>query len=291
MARERRARRPLTAGALGRAVLDAAARHRLLTYSSAVAFRGLVALIPLTLLGFALLGAFGLEDVWRDSLASRIEGRVSPPVFAGIDYSVEKIFSSGAGGLIAFGALLALWDLALAVRTIMEALNEIHDVEEGRSLRRRAATAVLLAAVIGICFVGAVLVIAAGPRLADAGALDVGLSVARWAVGISLLGLAIGLLVRYAPAQRPEAAWASAGTILVVAVWVATAEGFRLWVAHVADFESAVGSLSAFLVLTAFVWASAIIFLVGAELDELLRKETGARPHGVVEILRAAASR
>jgi YihY family inner membrane protein len=291
MARERRTRRPLTLEAVGRNVLDAARRHHLLTYSSAVAFRALVALIPLVLLGFALLGAFGLEDVWRDSLAPRIEGRVSPPVFAAIDYSVEKIFSSGALGLIAFGGLLALWDLALAVRTIMEALNEIHDVDESRSLRRRAVTAVALAAAIGICLVAAVLVIAAGPRLADSGAVELLARVGSWTVGVSLLGLAVGLLVRYTPAERPEAAWASAGTLLVLAVWVVTAEGFRLWVRHVADFESAVGSLSAFLILTAFVWASSGIFLIGAELDELLRKETGARPHGVVEIVRALASR
>ena len=50
--------------------VDCFNRHEILDHASAVALRGLVALIPLTLLGFALLGAFGLEDVWREQLAA-----------------------------------------------------------------------------------------------------------------------------------------------------------------------------------------------------------------------------
>src|SRR5215210_3078955 len=44
---------------------EAYARHGLATHAAALAFRVLVALVPLTLLGIALLGALGLEDVWR----------------------------------------------------------------------------------------------------------------------------------------------------------------------------------------------------------------------------------
>jgi uncharacterized BrkB/YihY/UPF0761 family membrane protein len=45
-------------------------------------------------------------------------------------------------------------------------------------------------------------------------------------------------------------------------------------VRSVADFKSAIGSLTVFLVLTAYVFASTAVFLVGAQLDELMRKET-----------------
>lgn len=45
-------------------------------YASRVAFRSLVALVPLTLLGLALLSAFGLEEVWRDSVAPAIEAQL-----------------------------------------------------------------------------------------------------------------------------------------------------------------------------------------------------------------------
>jgi membrane protein len=266
-------------------------KRDLLTYASAIAFRGLVALVPLTLLGLGLLGALGYQDVWRETVAPALEGRLTGPVYEGIDYSVEQILSSGTAGLIAFAAALLLWDLVWAVGAVMSALNRIHDVEEGRSGRRRLLVRVWLAGVVGVCLIGAALAVLAAPKLAD-GALDVVVGIGRWIVGVTLLGLAVGLLFRYAPAERPQAKWASAGSVLVIASWIVASLLFRLYVTTVADFETAIGSLTVFLVLTAYVFTSAAIFIVGAQLDELLRMDAEeGESVGVFQLLRAAVGR
>ena len=251
---------------------SASGEHHLTTYTSAIAFRSLVALVPLTLLGFALLSAFGLEGVWRDSIAPAIQGHATKPVFDAIDYSVEKILSTGSAGLIAFAGALLLWDMSAAVFTIMEALNEIHDVDEKRSWPRRVLVAVSLAVTIIVCVVGSVLVVILGTR--PDGVAHVIFGIARWPVAVLLLGLALGLLVRYAPAEHPEARWASAGTLAVIATWILATVGFKWWVSSVASFKTAVGSLTVFLVLTAYVFTSAAIFLLGVQLDEFLRKDS-----------------
>src|ERR687890_345170 len=82
--------------------------HRLLIYASAIAFRAIVALIPLALLGLGLLGALGLKGTWHDSTARAIEPRGTRPVFRAIDYSAEKVLSSGTAGLILFAAALVV---------------------------------------------------------------------------------------------------------------------------------------------------------------------------------------
>jgi hypothetical protein len=43
--------------------------------------------VPLTLLGLALLSAFGLEEVWRDSVAPAIEAQL---VGVGLDELLRK---------------------------------------------------------------------------------------------------------------------------------------------------------------------------------------------------------
>jgi membrane protein len=245
--------------------------HHLGTYASAIAFRALVALVPLVLLGLGLLHAFGLEDVWSDSVAPAIKAHVTPPVFRAIDYSVDKIFSSSATGLITFAAALLLWDMTWAVATMMEALNEIHDVDEPRRWWRRYLVAVALAVAVIMCVVGAVLVVALGPR--PGGALHVIFGIGRWPAAVVLLGLAIGLIVRYGPAEHPQARWASAGSVLVIGSWIVASVAFRLWVSSVANFKTAIGSLTFFLVLSAYVFVSAVIFLIGIQLDEILRKD------------------
>src|SRR6266536_3049059 len=216
--------------------------HRLSIYASAIAFRALVAMIPLALLGLGLLGALGLQSTWKDSIAPAIKPRVTQPVFHGIDYSAERILSSGTAGLIVFATALVIWDLALGVSAIMDALNQIHDVEERRSGWRRAATATALAVAVAVCLVGAALLVAVG----------------------------VGLLVRLAPAERPEARWASAGSLLVIASWIVASLLFEVWITYVADFKGAIGSLTGLLVLVTYIFVSSAIFLIGAELDELL---------------------
>jgi membrane protein len=276
---------------LTRLVASESREHDVLTYASAIAFRGLIALVPLTLLGLGLLGALGAQDVWADSIAPAIEGKVTPPVYAAVDYSVDKILSSSTAGLITFAAALLLWDLVWAVGAVTSALNSIHEVEERRSVLRRVLARIWLAAVVGMCLILSGLVIAVAPKLAG-GALDVLLGIGRWVVGVTLLGLAVGLLFRYAPAERPRAKWASAGSVLVIASWIVASLLFRIYVESVADFTSATGSLTVFLVLTAYVFISAMIFVVGAELDELLRRDAEeGESVGVVDLLRAAFGR
>ena len=258
-------------------VVDAFRKHHLLTYTSAIAFQALIALVPLTLLGLGLLGAFGLEDTWRDSLAPAVRKKVTPQVFDGIDSTVEKIVRHGDAGLLVFAALLATWYLAAAVRAIMEALNALHGVKEDRPVRRRALLSAALAVVIEVCVIGAILAVVVFPRAVDSGVAEVALGLGRWALAVLLLGFVIGLLVRYAPAEKPETRWASAGTVLVIGAWIVASLLFRLWVDHVANFKTPIGSLTMLLVLTGYLFVSALIFLVGVQVDELLRKDVHSR--------------
>ena len=263
--------------------------HEIPIYASAIAFRALISVIPLTLLGLGLLGALGLQDTWHNSIAPAIKPRVIGPVYEGINASVEKILSSGTAGLIAFAAALAIWDLSVGMGAIMRALNHVHDVKEDRSTLRRIAVAVGLAIGVGACVIAAILLLIVAPRAG--GALHVALGIARWLVAPLLLGLGVGLLFRFAPAQKPDARWASAGSVLVIGVWIIATLLFDLWVRYVADFKTAIGSLTGLLLVTLYFFVSSVIFLIGAELDELLRKETRGRGVALPDLVAAVVRR
>jgi membrane protein len=255
-----------------REIGESSAEHGLLTYASAIAFRALVAIVPLTLLGLALLGVFGLEDVWTDTIAPSLKDHLTQPVFDGIDSTVEQIFRSDSTSLIALATALVIWDMTWAVNVVTQALNRIHEVEDQRTKLRLVLVAAVLGVALVACLIAAVLVQSIAPSVAE-GAPDTVLSIVRWPVSIFFLWAAVTLLVRYAPAEKPEMRWASGGSFLVIATWLVASVLFREWVTHVANLQSATGTLSAFLVLTAYILVSASIFLVGAELDELARKK------------------
>jgi len=231
----------------------------------------LVSLVPLTLLGLALLGSFGLQDVWTNSLGPTIKAPVTLPVYRGIDFSVKRIFDEDTIGLIVFAAALALWNISRGMRIVMKALNVIHDTKESRSGRRLVATDVALALAIGLCVIGAFLLVVTVPRLAG-GLLGALLYFCAWAGAALLLAVGIGLVMHYAPAERPEASWASAGSVLVVVTWIIASVAFGFWAGSVANYKSATGTLLVFLLLTTYVLMSTTVFLAGAQLDELARK-------------------
>jgi membrane protein len=241
-----------------------------LTYAAAVAFQTLLALVPLTLLVLALLGALGRGDVWRSAILPQIARRVRPTLASALDDAATRILAHGSGALLAFGALLALWYIAAAMRAVTEALDRIHDVAERRSGWRRARVALALAALAEVAFVAA----AVFAGVARRGELDAPDAV-RWLVACALLLLVVALTIRYAPAERAQARWVSAGALLIVAFWVATTFAFKWYVTSLANFRSATGQLTTVLVVTGYLFASSLIFLLGAQLDESLRARRG----------------
>lgn len=265
--------------------VDLFAKHQLLDRASATAFQVLKSLVPLTLLGLGLLAVLGQERAWKNTLAPGIKPHVQPATFHAIDVAVQRIFSTGASSLIVFASVLAAWYISGSVRGVMTGMNQIYETDETRPWKVRYAISIALGAAIAVCVIGAMLAVLAGPALARHGALQVVVGIGRWLVGVALLAVAVGLLMRFAPAKPRTKRWASIGSLIVIAAWVAASIIFKLFVAHLANFKTATGSLAVFLVLTGYIYTSSIIFLVGVELDELLRRDATAGERGVLELL------
>jgi membrane protein len=258
----------------------------LLTAASSIAFRVLIALVPLTLLGLGILGVTGQERIWNDTIAPGIESRVIPPVFNGIDAAVQRIFSSSSAGLIALAIVLSIADASGAVRACMSGMNKIYDTKETRSTGRRIAVSIVLAVAILLIILGTLLLMIVLPRITAHGWLHWLATVGRWPLAVLLLGSAVAILVRFGPAERRKTRWATAGSALVIVAWLVASLLFRLYSDHVANFRSAPGTLIAFLVLTTYLYWSSIIFLVGVELDEQMRKHTPEDELGLLHLLR-----
>jgi membrane protein len=265
--------------------VDLFGEHELLDHASSIAFAVLKALVPLALLGLALLGAVGEQRVWKETIYPSIQSHVEPATAHAIDVAAEKIFSTSSTGLIVFASLLTLWYVSGSVRGVMSSTNKVYGCDETRSWKRRYPTSVGLAAAITLCVVGAILVVLVAPTLARHGALQVVVGIGRWVVAIGLLALAIGLLMRFAPVEPRPNTWVSGGSILVILAWVAATLIFQLLVTTLLNFKTATGNLGVFLVLCGYVYTSAIIFLVGVEVDELLRADATEGERGLLHML------
>jgi membrane protein len=263
------------------------AEHNLLTWASAISFQVLVALVPLTLLLFGVLGALGESSVWKKQISPGIKTRLPRPTFDAVNYAVEKILTHASFGLLAFAAVLTIWEVSGSVRAISGALNQIYETKrDPRPVWLRIALSFGIAVAIGCCFLGAVLALTLAKHAG--GSLEALLSFGRWIVALILLGAAVNVLLRFAPANPRSERWLSGGSLFIIVSWAVMSVIFRLYVTSVASFKTAWGTFVTILVLTTYINVSATVFLVGAQADELIRKDATPGEKGLFERMRAA---
>ena len=256
-----------------RRYVDAFVENDLLTYASAISFQVLSSLVPFLLFGFGLLGFLHLDDVWSRELAPDIKSGISDAAFGFIDEAIRKALTSKQAFWISMGFVIALWEISGAVRAVMGALNTAYGLETRRGWWRRMGVSTALALAVAACWFAAIAVVVGGPlAYGDVGAvLGALLFVARWGVAGLLLLLAIALLLHYAPEMRNPLRWVSSGSVLIMAGWLLMSLGFGFYLREIADYNSIFGGLATVVVLIGFLYASAVVFLGGVQVDALAR--------------------
>jgi membrane protein len=251
--------------------------HGVLTSASAIAFQVLTALIPLALVVVSILGFLHLGSVWSDDLGPQFKAQVSKQVFAVADDVVQRTLSKEQVWWLTAGLVFYLWQVSGAARAIMGVLSEIYDDGDDRSFRRRYLTSIGLGAGVTVLVLLALVAANFGRALLGLDhpgfLVETLVFVARWGAALALLSTAVWLLLRFAPAHPAPHRWVSFGSALCVIAWVGTSLVFALYVTQVADYNSIFGSLATVFVLLTYLYLSAASFLIGAEVDALVREQ------------------
>ena len=266
------------------ALLDGFKQHDLLTYSSAISFQILTAVVPFAMFVLALAGLLHLNGVWQTRVSPEIQAHVSTAVFTVISSAVNRAFTGRQLLWATVGGGLALWQVSGAVRAIMGAFDRIYGATMERSFLRRYLVSFALSIATGACFIASALCLVLAPFFAvghPSVAWDVFAFLVRWTLGVGFLSLAIGLLVRIAPATSQPLPWVSLGTAIVTAWWVIVSVGFYFYLTGVAAYGSAFGSLASVIVAMAYLYISTTAFLFGAQLDAIIRAQATGTLSGV----------
>jgi membrane protein len=274
---------------LRRAAL-AANDHGIGFMAAGVAFWSVLALFPavalLVWLAHHLLGVGDVRDALRtvthvmpDSVGDIVARAIQAASDAGpADRGADLGWPVGP----AFGLLVSLWSVTVAMQALFHALDRTFETEERRSWLR--LTAVSLAFTIGalVAMAGALAAtVAMTHALAPSDGAWPG-SLARWATAFVTFLLTVAVLYRVAPSGGREGSpFLTAGGVTAAAALVADCGLFSWMVGHFATLDATYGSLSTVAAFLLWLWVSVVIVLAGAELDMAIRHETGL--YGPVE--------
>jgi membrane protein len=249
-------------------------RNGLSVFAGSMAFRVVLALVPFLLFLLATIGFLELEEVWRKDVAPELKKNASDAAFKLIDDTVKQVLSQKQLWWLTVGLGLTLWELSAATRMTMLALDRVFGYDRRRGLLELLPSSLALGAAMGVCVVVAIAIVRFGPLLTGDvhGVLSVLSFLVRWLLAAAVLGVGVGLIVRYGAATRQSAPWVSLGTGLVLLSWVLTSIAFGLYVTYLASYTSVFGHLASVFVLLLYLWLSANAFLVGIQVDACVRK-------------------
>jgi membrane protein len=262
--------------------------HRMMIYAEQLSYRGLFGLFPFIILLFTLLALLQVDAVF-DRLIEAAMGAPSQQVpeplepvadegRAQADFLrplIEQAREQAGGGLLSFGILVSLWSVSAVAFALTEALNAAYGVEETRSRRKRFAYALVLGPVLALALIAASGLMLIGPQVARelAGLAGLGEAwVALWAwlrypVALFLLAVVLSVVYRVVP-DTDRSFWSETpGAVFAVIAWVIASLGFSFYLSNFAARGLTYGSLGTAVGLLVYLYLSASVVLLGAEIN------------------------
>lgn len=244
----------------------------MLTYSSAIAFQILYAVVPLALVALAGLSLVGERSVYTLHIAPTLHAHLSADAFGIANRTARKVMSGRALFWVTIGLAIALWAAGAALRSMMTPLNAIYDARETRSWLQRTVVS-LAGGLLVIVFVFTAGVVALGGSLVHPhGGAGVGFFVLRWVITLALLLMTIAAVIRFVPAKKRPVRWLTIGSLLSAVSWIVATIGFGTYISTV-SYSSYYGGLGSVILLLIYLHVSAIALLLGITVDSHLREQ------------------
>ncbi|GGG79875.1 hypothetical protein GCM10011415_31480 [Salipiger pallidus] len=177
--------------------------------------------------------------------------------------------------------VLAIWSSRASVAALIRGLNAVNDTPHRGNAIRRMAVAVMLTALLVlvalVAFAAVVIIPAALNMLRLPGGVELAVVIVKWLVLLGVVFFAIALLYRYGPNRRDaRMRWFTPGALFALLGWAAGSWALTTYVRNFDRLNEVYGSLGAVVALLTWFYVSALVTLLGAQLNgeiERIRKK------------------
>jgi membrane protein len=246
-----------------------------------VAFFALLAIVPLLVAALSIWGLFAnAHDATRliKDLASGLPHSAQQLVSQQLR-NIANRSSTGLGVTAVVSIVVALWSASSGTKHLIEAVNAAYDEEEDRNFVKVRAIALGFTfggIVLGFVAIGLIAILPSA--LGDAGVPHVVRVVADAAVwpllGVMMI-VALAVVYRVAPDRRDARwHWISWGAVAATVLWLAGSALFALYASNLGSYDRTYGSLGGVVVLMLWLYITALVIILGAELNAALEEHT-----------------
>src|SRR5215208_4457051 len=252
-----------------------------MAFAGNLTYKGLFAIFPFFTFLLSLLGLFNADDLVK-TMVDKLSGIAPQSATKFIEGQLLSITQSQAESAFTFGAiisiLLALWGVSGAFRSVMEAMNVMYAVEEDRPFWKVYGLSIFMSLAVIVLLLGALVLVVFGKSLGVTVADLVGLgsvfatiwSIVQWPIVACVVLFAFALIYYFAPAAKQKFRWISPGSVLAFVFWLVFSLLFSLYASMAGSYNETYGSLAGVIILMLYVYYSALIMLIGAEMNQVI---------------------
>jgi membrane protein len=255
--------------------------NRLLAVAAGVVFYSLLAIFPAVAAFVSLYGLIA-DASTIDAHLSLASGIFPAGAVDLLHEQITKLTAKGDARLsLGFitGLAVALWSANAGMKAIIDALNVVYDEKEKRSFLKLNLVSLLFTLVAILSLMVALAAVVIAPIVLSAlglsSLLSLAIGVLRWPLLLVLATLALAAIYRYGP-SRTEARWQwlSVGSVAAAIGWLLSSVLFSWYISHFGAYNATYGSLGAAVGMMMWMWISAIVILLGGELNAEIEHQT-----------------
>jgi membrane protein len=259
---------------------------RVLAVAAGVTFFGLLAVFPAIGAIVSLYGLFADGATIRDNI-DRLSSILPGGALEIVGDQVQRVTSAGSGTLsfsFLIGLAIAIWGANAGVKAVFEANNLAYGAKEERSFLKLNLTSLAFTAgaiVFALVALAAVVVLPVTIHYLGLDAVaEALLRYGRWPLVWLAVALALALLYRFGPTDSldPKWHWITWGSAVASLLWLAASILFSWYAANFGSYNKTYGSLGAAIGFMTWMWISAAVIVMGAELNSEIEKSAG-EPH------------
>ena len=241
------------------------------SHSRALAFQFTLTLLPALIAVVGLAAALDQDDFTNavkatiDSIAPGAVGDLLTDALRQGSSAASK--ESGETALVG-GFIAAVLAGTTAMAQIERGANRIYGVERDRPFLRKYGTALALALSAGTLGLLSIVVLVAGSAIRDAVGWSEGFdsfwSVARWPLGVLLVGASVSLLFEWSPRRRqPEPSWLALGAGLAILLWLVFMGLLAVYISATESFGATYGPVAGTIGILLWTYLTSIALFFG----------------------------
>ncbi len=248
---------------------------------SQLAFFFLLSLFPLLIFLFTLLPYLNLD---QSEIFLFIRDYAPASVASLIEDTVGEILSKRNTGLLSIGALATVWSASKGMNALTKALNRSYFTEETRNFFvARGMSVVFTIMLISVLIVALVLPVF-GKQIGifafsylglEAGFLSIWNNL-RWIIPPFLIFGVFTILYWLVPNLKLNIKSVLSGAAFATLGWILTSVGFSYYVSSFGNYSNTYGSIGAIIVLMMWLYFSAIILMLGGQINAVMSERRQA---------------